>query len=169
MCICVLGTELDGARFGHKLTKCFEREKVNVTSMRQCGYSFVFVQHVGLDTLEGCMPIHMTVGGKDCHPSVLKNEVTCRIPEGLDFSPDGFLAQVELVAFLFDFYRFHSVVSSLPSLADVSLYSLFLTLASLSHSVCVLSHTFLIIGGYSFLLVAAEENESLAYQELAPC
>ncbi|KAJ6667753.1 hypothetical protein lerEdw1_016074, partial [Lerista edwardsae] len=58
------------------------------------GENEIEIHHIGLDALEGCMPINMTVGGKDCHPSVLKNEITCRIPEGLDFSPDGLLAQV---------------------------------------------------------------------------
>lgn len=35
------------------------------------------------------MNITMTVGGRDCHPNVLKNEVTCRLPRELHLPHDG--------------------------------------------------------------------------------
>ena len=46
-------------------------------------------QQLGLDTVASCMNITMTVGGRDCHPNVLKNEVTCRLPWDLRLPPDG--------------------------------------------------------------------------------
>ncbi|NXP24947.1 RON protein, partial [Scytalopus superciliaris] len=41
------------------------------------------VQQLGLNALATCMNITMTVGGRDCHPNVLNNEVTCRLPREL--------------------------------------------------------------------------------------
>ncbi|NXO10649.1 RON protein, partial [Oriolus oriolus] len=42
----------------------------------------------------GCMNITMTVGGRDCHPNILNNEVTCRLPRELRLPPTG--APVEI-------------------------------------------------------------------------
>ncbi|NWH95546.1 RON protein, partial [Aegithalos caudatus] len=52
------------------------------------------VHQLGLDAVATCMNITMTVGGRDCHPNVLKNEVTCRLPRELRLPPDG--APVEI-------------------------------------------------------------------------
>ncbi|XP_053159127.1 macrophage-stimulating protein receptor [Hemicordylus capensis] len=52
------------------------------------------IHHRGLDALAGCMKISMTVAGRDCHPNVLKNEVTCRIPKDLNIPPQGLPAQI---------------------------------------------------------------------------
>ncbi|NXS77832.1 RON protein, partial [Erpornis zantholeuca] len=46
-------------------------------------------QQWGLDAVATCMNITMTVGGRDCHPNVLKNEVTCRLPRELRLPPTG--------------------------------------------------------------------------------
>lgn len=46
-------------------------------------------QQLGLDTVAACMNITMTVGGRHCHPNVLKNEVTCRLPRDLRLRPAG--------------------------------------------------------------------------------
>lgn len=46
-------------------------------------------QQLGLDTVAACMNITMTVGGQHCHPNVLKNEVTCRLPRELRLRPAG--------------------------------------------------------------------------------
>lgn len=46
-------------------------------------------QQLGLDAVATCMNITMTVGGRDCHPNVLKNEVTCRLPHEMRLPPDG--------------------------------------------------------------------------------
>lgn len=46
-------------------------------------------QQLGLDAVATCMNITMTVGGLDCHPNVLKNEVTCRLPRDLRLPPAG--------------------------------------------------------------------------------
>lgn len=51
-------------------------------------------QQLGLDSVAGCMNITMTVGGRDCHPNVLKNEVTCRVPRDVDLTPAGAPVQV---------------------------------------------------------------------------
>ncbi|NWI22134.1 RON protein, partial [Crypturellus soui] len=47
------------------------------------------IHQFGLDALATCMNITMTVGGLNCHPNVLKNEVTCRLPRELRLPPDG--------------------------------------------------------------------------------
>ncbi|NXQ19564.1 RON protein, partial [Peucedramus taeniatus] len=52
------------------------------------------VHQLGLDAVATCMNITMTVGGRDCHPNVLKNEVTCRLPRELHLPPAG--APVEI-------------------------------------------------------------------------
>ncbi|NWS92623.1 RON protein, partial [Toxostoma redivivum] len=49
----------------------------------------VEVHQLGLDAVATCMNITMTVGGRDCHPNVLKNEVTCRLPRELRLPPSG--------------------------------------------------------------------------------
>ncbi|NXK49994.1 RON protein, partial [Chauna torquata] len=51
-------------------------------------------QQLGLDAVAGCMNITMTVGGRDCHPNVLKNEVTCRVPRDLHLPPAGAPVQI---------------------------------------------------------------------------
>ncbi|XP_068057689.1 macrophage-stimulating protein receptor isoform X2 [Anomalospiza imberbis] len=52
------------------------------------------IEQLGLDAVATCMNITMTVGGQDCHPNVLKNEVTCRLPPELRLPPAG--APVEI-------------------------------------------------------------------------
>ncbi|XP_059712212.1 macrophage-stimulating protein receptor isoform X2 [Haemorhous mexicanus] len=52
------------------------------------------VHQLGLDAVATCMNITMTVGGLDCHPNVLKNEVACRLPRELRLPPAG--APVEI-------------------------------------------------------------------------
>lgn len=51
-------------------------------------------QQLGLDAVAKCMNITMTVGGQDCHPNVLKNEVTCRLPRKLRLPSAGALVEV---------------------------------------------------------------------------
>nr|XP_016847061.1 PREDICTED: macrophage-stimulating protein receptor [Anolis carolinensis] len=58
------------------------------------GEDEIEIHHIGLDALAGCMPISMTVANTDCYPSVLKNEVTCRIPKNLVIPPEGVPAQI---------------------------------------------------------------------------
>ncbi|NXY18716.1 RON protein, partial [Atrichornis clamosus] len=58
------------------------------------GVDEVKVDQLGLDAVAACMNITMTVGGQDCHPNVLKNEVTCRLPHELRLPPAG--APVEI-------------------------------------------------------------------------
>ncbi|NXL61493.1 RON protein, partial [Chordeiles acutipennis] len=52
------------------------------------------VHQLGLDAVAACMNITMTVGGRNCHPNVLKNEVTCRLPRELRLPSAG--APVEI-------------------------------------------------------------------------
>ncbi|XP_066469049.1 macrophage-stimulating protein receptor [Tiliqua scincoides] len=82
------------------------------------GENEIEIHHIGLDALAGCMPINMTVGGINCHPNVLKNEVTCRIPDGLEFPPDGLLAQICVNGNCTDL-GFVLVMSSLSPLAVI--------------------------------------------------
>ncbi|KAJ1109243.1 hypothetical protein NDU88_006606 [Pleurodeles waltl] len=50
--------------------------------------------HRNLDRLDGCMNITMTVDGKDCKPTVLKNEITCRIPKDVEIPKAGGIVEV---------------------------------------------------------------------------
>ncbi|XP_062441368.1 macrophage-stimulating protein receptor isoform X2 [Rhea pennata] len=52
------------------------------------------IHQFGLDALATCMNITMMVGGQDCHPNVLKNEVTCRLPREMRLPPDGAPVQI---------------------------------------------------------------------------
>ncbi|XP_030061737.1 macrophage-stimulating protein receptor [Microcaecilia unicolor] len=45
--------------------------------------------HRHLDLVVGCMNITMTVANWNCHPTVLKNEVTCRISKEMIISKEG--------------------------------------------------------------------------------
>nr|XP_033782598.1 macrophage-stimulating protein receptor [Geotrypetes seraphini]XP_033782599.1 macrophage-stimulating protein receptor [Geotrypetes seraphini]XP_033782600.1 macrophage-stimulating protein receptor [Geotrypetes seraphini]XP_033782601.1 macrophage-stimulating protein receptor [Geotrypetes seraphini] len=45
--------------------------------------------HRHLDLMVGCMNITMTVANWNCLPTVLKNEVTCRIPKEMTISKEG--------------------------------------------------------------------------------
>ncbi|NXA60677.1 RON protein, partial [Mohoua ochrocephala] len=58
------------------------------------GNDKIEVQQVGLDAVATCMNITMTVEGRDCHPKVLKNEVTCHLPHELRLPSTG--ASVEI-------------------------------------------------------------------------
>ncbi|XP_062977138.1 macrophage-stimulating protein receptor [Elgaria multicarinata webbii] len=58
------------------------------------GEDEIKVRHKGLNALARCMTISMTVGGTDCHPNVLKNEVTCQIPKHLNIPPTGLRTQI---------------------------------------------------------------------------
>uniref|UniRef100_A0A8C3Y9G5 Macrophage stimulating 1 receptor n=1 Tax=Catharus ustulatus TaxID=91951 RepID=A0A8C3Y9G5_CATUS len=49
----------------------------------------IAVKQWGLDAVATCMNITMTVGGRNCHPNVLKNEVTCRLPRELRLPEAG--------------------------------------------------------------------------------
>ncbi|KAM9272168.1 LOW QUALITY PROTEIN: macrophage-stimulating protein receptor [Cariama cristata] len=57
------------------------------------GDNEIEVHQLGLDAVAACMNITMT-GGQDCHPNVLKNEVTCRLPHKLQLPQAG--APVEI-------------------------------------------------------------------------
>ncbi|KAM9227000.1 macrophage-stimulating protein receptor [Leptosomus discolor] len=52
------------------------------------------VHQLGLDAVTTCMNITMMVGDRECHPNVLKNEVTCRLPRKLRLPSAG--APVEI-------------------------------------------------------------------------
>ncbi|XP_035487698.1 macrophage-stimulating protein receptor isoform X2 [Scophthalmus maximus] len=53
------------------------------------GDTEVSLHHSKLNTVSKCMKITMTIGGADCHAQVLLNELTCRIPKGLDIPSEG--------------------------------------------------------------------------------
>ncbi|NXC05148.1 RON protein, partial [Orthonyx spaldingii] len=52
------------------------------------------VHQLGLDAVATCMNITMMVEGRDCHPNVLKNEVTCRLPRELRLPATGALVEI---------------------------------------------------------------------------
>lgn len=50
--------------------------------------------HRNLDSLDKCMNITMTVNGKNCHPTILRNEITCRIPKDVAIPKAGAIVEV---------------------------------------------------------------------------
>nr|XP_056710658.1 macrophage-stimulating protein receptor [Euleptes europaea] len=70
----------------------FENEDKLYTLIQ--GEDKVKIQHRGLDALAGCMNISMTIAGRMCRPTVLKNEVTCRIPKSLNVPLDSLPVQI---------------------------------------------------------------------------
>ncbi|KAM6387608.1 LOW QUALITY PROTEIN: macrophage-stimulating protein receptor [Pluvialis apricaria] len=74
--------------------KVFPLEQEGQRLRLKPGEDEIEVHQLGLDTVATCMNITMTVGGRDCHPNVLKNEVTCRLPRELQLPPAG--APVEI-------------------------------------------------------------------------
>ncbi|XP_069500245.1 macrophage-stimulating protein receptor isoform X2 [Ambystoma mexicanum] len=50
--------------------------------------------HRHLDYVDSCMNITMTVSGRHCLPTVLKNEITCRVPKGLTIPKEGAVVEV---------------------------------------------------------------------------
>ncbi|XP_026713408.1 macrophage-stimulating protein receptor [Athene cunicularia] len=63
------------------------------------GDNEIKVQQLGLDTVASCMNVTMTVEGRDCHPNVLKNEVTCRLPRDLHLPPADSPTVKDLIGF----------------------------------------------------------------------
>ncbi|XP_029814217.1 macrophage-stimulating protein receptor [Manacus vitellinus] len=96
-----LSVLLDGAD-GHWLFHLHYHSQPKIFPLKQEGGRFrlkpgddeIEVHQAGLNALATCMNITMTVGGRDCHPNVLNNEVTCRLPRELHLPPAG--APVEL-------------------------------------------------------------------------
>ncbi|XP_065702122.1 macrophage-stimulating protein receptor [Patagioenas fasciata] len=74
--------------------KVYPFEKEDRRLRLKPGDDEIEVHQLGLDTVAACMNITMTVGGQHCHPNVLKNEVTCRLPRELRLHPAG--APVEI-------------------------------------------------------------------------
>ncbi|NXE78663.1 RON protein, partial [Cochlearius cochlearius] len=69
--------------------KVFPLEQEGGSLRLKPGDDEIEVHQLGLDAVATCMNVTMTVGGWDCHPNVLKNEVTCRLPRELHLPPDG--------------------------------------------------------------------------------
>ncbi|KFP04842.1 Macrophage-stimulating protein receptor, partial [Calypte anna] len=97
-----LSVLLDGAA-GHRHFRLRYYPKPEVFPLEQEGRRLhlkpgddeIEVHQLGLDAVATCMNITMTVGGRDCHPNVLKNEeLTCRLPRELRLPPAG--APVEI-------------------------------------------------------------------------
>ncbi|XP_005522346.1 PREDICTED: macrophage-stimulating protein receptor [Pseudopodoces humilis] len=74
--------------------KVYPLEKEGRRLRLKPGDDEIEVHQLGLDAVASCMNITMTVGGRDCHPNVLKNEVTCRLPRELRLTSAG--APVEI-------------------------------------------------------------------------
>ncbi|XP_032645392.1 macrophage-stimulating protein receptor isoform X2 [Chelonoidis abingdonii] len=92
---------LDGSP-GHRTFRLHYYPKPQILSFEHDDHKYhlksgddeIEIHQIGLDALVGCMSITMTVAGQDCHPSVLKNEVTCRIPRNLSLPLDGVPVQI---------------------------------------------------------------------------
>ncbi|NXK11940.1 RON protein, partial [Herpetotheres cachinnans] len=69
--------------------KVFPLEQEGAPLRLKPGDDEIEVHQLGLDVVASCMNITMMVGGRDCHPNVLKNEVTCRLPRELRLPPAG--------------------------------------------------------------------------------
>ncbi|XP_032554922.1 macrophage-stimulating protein receptor [Chiroxiphia lanceolata] len=96
-----LSVLLDGAD-GHWLFHLHYYSRPKIFPLKQEGGRLrlkpgddeIEVHQAGLNALATCMNITMTVGGRDCHPNVLNNEVTCRLPRELHLPAAG--APVEI-------------------------------------------------------------------------
>ncbi|KAM4722109.1 macrophage-stimulating protein receptor [Rhinophrynus dorsalis] len=58
------------------------------------GEDEIETHHKNLDLLNFCLNVSMTIGERECHPTVLKNEITCRIPKGMVIPSEGSVVQV---------------------------------------------------------------------------
>lgn len=58
------------------------------------GETEVSLHHSKLNIVSTCMKIIMTVGGVNCNAKVLVNELTCRIPKGLEIPSEGLPVRV---------------------------------------------------------------------------
>ncbi|NXT78310.1 RON protein, partial [Zapornia atra] len=74
--------------------KVFPLEQEDSRLRLKPGDDEIEVHQLGLDAVSACMNITMMVGGRDCHPNVLKNEVTCRVPREVPLPPDGATVEV---------------------------------------------------------------------------
>ncbi|KAM6413953.1 macrophage-stimulating protein receptor [Rhynochetos jubatus] len=73
----------------HPRPKVFPLEQEGRRLRLKPGDDEIEVHQLGLDAVATCMNITMTVGDRDCHPNVLKNEVTCRLPREMHLPPAG--------------------------------------------------------------------------------
>ncbi|NXX98720.1 RON protein, partial [Centropus bengalensis] len=79
----------------HPQPQIFPLEKEEGGRLRlKPGDDEIKAHHLGLEAVAPCMNVSMAVGGRDCHPAVLKNEVTCRLPRELRLPPAGAPVQV---------------------------------------------------------------------------
>ncbi|KAM9362010.1 macrophage-stimulating protein receptor-like [Symphorus nematophorus] len=60
------------------------------------GETEVSLHHSKLNTVSTCMNIIMTIGGVNCNVQVLLNELTCRIPKGVEIPSEGLPVKVSV-------------------------------------------------------------------------
>ncbi|KAG8436181.1 hypothetical protein GDO86_007329 [Hymenochirus boettgeri] len=58
------------------------------------GEDEIEAHHINLDQVVLCLKVSMTIGDIECNPTVLKNEITCRIPKGVVIPSKGSIVQV---------------------------------------------------------------------------
>ncbi|XP_041445114.1 macrophage stimulating 1 receptor L homeolog isoform X3 [Xenopus laevis] len=58
------------------------------------GRDEIDTHHENLDLVTTCLKVSMTVGGRECNPTVLNKEITCRIPKGMVIPSEGSKVQV---------------------------------------------------------------------------
>ncbi|XP_018430812.1 PREDICTED: macrophage-stimulating protein receptor-like, partial [Nanorana parkeri] len=58
------------------------------------GDTEISTHHEQLVRVNNCLTVSMMVGGRECYPKVLNNEITCRIPKDLVIPSEGLVVQV---------------------------------------------------------------------------
>ncbi|XP_041417616.1 macrophage-stimulating protein receptor isoform X2 [Xenopus laevis] len=58
------------------------------------GENEIDTHHENLDQVATCLKVSMTVGGRECNPTVRKNEITCRIPQAMVIPSEGSTVKV---------------------------------------------------------------------------
>ncbi|XP_014840074.1 PREDICTED: macrophage-stimulating protein receptor-like [Poecilia mexicana] len=71
-------------------------EKEDNVSLLKPGGHEVSLHHDKLQSVNKCMKIIMSIGNEPCKHIVLLNELTCRIPNGLDFPSNGLPLKVSV-------------------------------------------------------------------------
>nr|DBA18349.1 TPA: hypothetical protein GDO54_016602 [Pyxicephalus adspersus] len=58
------------------------------------GDTEISTHHENLAQVSHCLNVSMTIGGEECNPKVLENEITCRLPKDLVIPSEGLVVQV---------------------------------------------------------------------------
>lgn len=96
-----LGVQLDGYSYNHShkfeyfkdyIVYRFESEDLRFKLKK--GDTEISTHHENLRQVSNCLNISMTIGGRECYPKVLENEITCRVPKDMVIPSEGLVVQV---------------------------------------------------------------------------